>query len=218
MSVSHVQGLCMKHVLSALALAAVTMGAQAQVSFSGGVDRVDLNGYNPNGSAGLFSPTPVGGREDSAISSTGGNLTATFLGFEALHSDTFTFSLGSGTLTNKGPLHASISGLVGAGLLDFTFRDTADGTSVGNGQGLGDYTSYAVLGSFSSGTFVPYTMGGTYDLILGFNDGARVDADYDDMVVGLKVTPVPEPETYALMLAGLGALGFVSRRRKARAS
>lgn len=28
------------------------------------------------------------------------------------------------------------------------------------------------------------------------------------------VAPVPEPETYALLLAGLGAVGFVARRRK----
>ncbi len=29
----------------------------------------------------------------------------------------------------------------------------------------------------------------------------------------LTVTPVPEPETYAMMLAGLAALGFLARRR-----
>lgn len=32
-----------------------------------------------------------------------------------------------------------------------------------------------------------------------------------------RVTPVPEPETYAMMLAGLGLVGVVARRRRSRA-
>jgi len=32
--------------------------------------------------------------------------------------------------------------------------------------------------------------------------------------LGTAVTPIPKPETYALMLAGLGAMGFIARRRK----
>jgi len=31
----------------------------------------------------------------------------------------------------------------------------------------------------------------------------------------LYITPVPEPETYAMLLAGLGLMGFVARRRRA---
>ncbi len=34
--------------------------------------------------------------------------------------------------------------------------------------------------------------------------------EHQDMIYA----PVPEPETYALMLAGLGAMGFVARRRR----
>ena len=32
----------------------------------------------------------------------------------------------------------------------------------------------------------------------------------------LGVTAVPEPETYAMLMAGFGLLGFVARRRKRR--
>lgn len=35
-----------------------------------------------------------------------------------------------------------------------------------------------------------------------------------DVAITFQVTAVPEPETYAMMLAGLGLMGFVARRRK----
>ena len=203
----------MKRVLSALALAACAAGAQAQVTFVDGTERPVFLNYNPNGAAGTLGPV-VGGREDAMINTTAGILTATFLGFEAIDTDTFTFTLSSGTLSNKGALNASITGPVSAGMLNFAFSDLFQGTSVGNGQNLGEFTSYAVLGSFAGGAFTPFTLGGAYDLILGFNDGLRVDGDYDDMVVGLRVAAIPEPETYALMLAGLGVLGFLQGRRR----
>jgi len=205
----------MNKAVFALALATFAMSAGAQVTFVDGTERPVFVNYNPNGAAGTLGPV-VGGREDAMINTTSGLLTATFLGFEALDTDTFTFTLSSGTLSNKGALNASISGPVTAGPLNFTFADLFMGTSIGNGQNLGDFTSYAVLGSFAGAVFTPFTLGGTYDLILGFNDGLRVDSDYDDIVVGLKVTAIPEPEAYALMLAGLAAVGFVSRRRSRR--
>ena len=205
----------MKNAMFALALAAFAVGAEAQVTFVAGTERPVFSNYNPNGVAATLGPV-VGGREDAMINTTAGVLTATFLGFEALDTDTFTFSVASGTLSNKGALNASISGPVSAGALNFTFADVFQGTAIGNGQNLGDFTSYAVLGSFAGAVFTPFTLGGAYDLILGFNDGLRVDSDYDDMVVGLKVVAIPEPETYALLMAGLGAVGFVARRRRKR--
>ena len=205
----------MKNAMFALSLAAFAVGAEAQVTFVAGTERPVFSNYNPNDVAATLGPV-VGGRDGAMINTTAGLLTATFLGFEALDTDTFTFNLGSGTLSNKGALNASISGLVTAGALDFTFADLFQGTAIGNGQNLGDFTSYAVLGSFTGAVFTPFTLGGTYDLILGFNDGMRVDNDYDDMVIGLKVAAIPEPEAYALMLAGLAAVGFVSRRRSPR--
>lgn len=38
----------------------------------------------------------------------------------------------------------------------------------------------------------------------------------DSVSFNTVTAPIPEPETYAMMLAGLGAIGFVSRRKKAQ--
>lgn len=54
----------------------------------------------------------------------------------------------------------------------------------------------------------------------GDQSGASVGADIDSVgaissvIRPPVVTPIPEPETWALMLVGLGALGVIARRRK----
>jgi hypothetical protein len=42
------------------------------------------------------------------------------------------------------------------------------------------------------------------------------NASYQDLVVATALAPVPEPETYALFLAGLGIMGLLARRRLPR--
>jgi hypothetical protein len=52
------------------------------------------------------------------------------------------------------------------------------------------------------------------------NSGTVIDnqSTYNHAFVidNLSVSAVPEPETYAMMLAGLGLMGFMGRRRKAK--
>jgi len=54
-------------------------------------------------------------------------------------------------------------------------------------------------------------------MYLGFT-GATGGTDADQRITSFAVstvtTAVPEAETYAMMLAGLGMVGFIARRRK----
>lgn len=62
----------------------------------------------------------------------------------------------------------------------------------------------------------PNTTGDEYDLVGNFRD-QNLYANYpssDHKAVWVDVTVVPEPETYAMLLAGLGLIAAASRRRK----
>lgn len=48
--------------------------------------------------------------------------------------------------------------------------------------------------------------------VFHFWDGGQDPNPYPDSLSAWAVRPVPEPETYALMLAGLGLVGFAARR------
>lgn len=81
-----------------------------------------------------------------------------------------------------------------------------------------DNTLYAI-GTQQFGIFLPdgFQPGDTYSsrvLYLGFDDtGAGPDDNHDDLI--LRVSVVPEPSTWAMLIAGFGLVGLAIRRRGA---
>jgi hypothetical protein len=70
-----------------------------------------------------------------------------------------------------------------------------------NGVGMTDLNSLVKL---ENGTFLAEAT--------GINDRGQIITNASDGHSYL-LTPVPEPETYAMFLAGLGVMGFIARRR-----
>lgn len=136
------------------------------------------------------------------------DLTFTFVGKEAAYNNVFSsisfrpFDVESFSNATSVPGVSSFSfSDVNAGKLNFSFFSQGNLRSAfGNGS---DRVGMVLSSDKQSA-------------LLMFNDKAK-DHDYDDMVIKVSImTPVPEPETYALMLGGLAVLGAVARRRKAQ--
>lgn len=92
--------------------------------------------------------------------------------------------------------------------------DTYNLLRVTDSSGTSTFTT-ATLGFSQSGgnqSFSQYVQFiGAGITSLQFTNSSSIDAFE---ATNFSITPIPEPETYALMLAGLAALGFVSKRRK----
>ena len=108
-----------------------------------------------------------------------------------------------------------------------TFKVTNFGSPLGSTSSvpLADYASATDHGldfdaaladsSFSRAVFTlgagSYRIGGFLDQSL-LLDGQRLDATAG--ALRLSVAPVPEPSTYAILLAGFGVVGLIARRRR----
>jgi hypothetical protein len=83
------------------------------------------------------------------------------------------------------------------GPLKFNVRDTTYGIA------LSDFVANSTINSLEHYFFSADVIGPS---------GGTGNIASDEVVT----SPVPEPETYAMMLAGLGLMGFIARRRKER--
>jgi len=96
----------------------------------------------------------------------------------------------------------------------FPYQVLLNGTSIFNGSASGTDWSQNLLSGLSllQGTNT-LTFNSLFNGITGV--GADIGAHIDNIsVIQPSVAAIPEPETYAMFLAGLGLLGFAARRRQ----
>jgi len=180
-----------KQTLVALALAGAFSSAQAAtISLSGGdfpynlgADPTDDNAYSVTHDVGSFTDVFTFSLT-SAVSDTISSAVSLLL--PGLNGDASSYEINNGSLSLWSDPEGNGAGGADVQIASTSYGD-ANGVLAVNGVAGGNYY-WAVSGDAVG------AKGGVY-------------------LYSANTAPVPEPETYAMMLAGLGLLGFVGKRR-----
>jgi hypothetical protein len=124
-----------------------------------------------------------------------------------------TYELAAGSITDSGAgvsfsWGASPSNLPGGNPIGFSANIAADSNTPTQPMGV------------NPGEWVNFNFAGSYaNLLAGLNGeqlriGVHVQGFYGGGSESFVVTPVPEPEIYAMLLAGMGLMGLLARRRR----
>jgi hypothetical protein len=198
----------MKHIIFGLLLSALWGESQAGSLVIDNTSPISFSGYDRP--AATVTGSESTGSLGSLATASPGIFTATYSSNESGDADTYHFGTG-GALFESHNFGASISPTVGAGLLSFGFSNNAgSGHTFSNGSQRQLPFGFAIMKG-------PTDKFGTFGYLFGFNENYGGVANHDDFVAGASfanVAPVPEPRFYAMMLAGLGLIGFSVRRRK----
>lgn len=183
----------------ALASGAVLAETLTFDSFTGSINNRNYGGFSWNNFSVINAASSNSGYHNAMISGT--NVAYNSFANPATFGNATAFTLNSAYFIGAWNDGLSIH-VVGTGpgtttyTRDFVVNSTTASNIVFNWSGL---TSVRI--SSSGGT--PHA---------GYS-GAGAHFGMDNLTVN--AAPVPEPETYAMMLAGLGLLGFMARRKKA---
>ncbi len=215
--------------LKNIARGIAALGIAAAIAAPASAATVNISGYTNGGPSSVSVASPAYSGGAGQFSGTlDGNAFTTFCAelTQSFNFNTnYTYSIVSGTTAWTNPVYLGLSRLVTWLAANPTFNNSADKSAAM--QSAVWEVIYETSGTYNlaAGTFVATSgTGSTQTAISNLNAqwgninttlptlfaDKLVNANHQDFLL---TTPVPEPEAFAMMLAGLGLVGAIARRR-----